>query len=72
MQDRLLESSARINKLLQSGAYIYVCGDASRMAREVQSTLVKIIATEREISSEKAAELVRSFKVQNRYQEDVW
>lgn len=72
VQDRLLESSARINKLLQSGAYIYVCGDASRMAREVQSTLVKIIATEREISSEKAAELVRSFKVQNRYQEDVW
>lgn len=72
VQDKLVEESVKINKLIENGAFIYVCGDASRMARDVQATLAKIIAKERNISDEKGAELIRSFKVQNRYQEDVW
>lgn len=72
VQDRLLEQGAKINELLEAGAFLYVCGDALKMAREVQSTLAKIIATNRSITEEKAAELIRSYKVQNRYQEDVW
>ncbi|ODV80635.1 uncharacterized protein CANTADRAFT_48366 [Suhomyces tanzawaensis NRRL Y-17324] len=72
VQHKLLEQASKINQLIADGAFIYVCGDASRMARDVQNTLVKILAAERNIDEERAAELVRAFKVQNRYQEDVW
>ncbi|KAK6200187.1 FAD binding domain-containing protein [Scheffersomyces amazonensis] len=72
VQHKILEQKDKINKLLESGAFIYVCGDASHMARDVQASFSKILAEGRGISEEKAGELVRSFKVQNRYQEDVW
>ncbi|GEQ66534.1 hypothetical protein JCM33374_g197 [Metschnikowia sp. JCM 33374] len=72
VQDKMLSKAKDLNKLLETGAFIYVCGDASKMARDVQNTLVRIISEERSISLEKASDLVRSLKVQNRYQEDVW
>jgi NADPH-ferrihemoprotein reductase len=72
VQDKLLEHSKKLNELIEAGAFIYVCGDASRMARDVQAALAKIISKERNIAEEKGVELIRSFKVQNRYQEDVW
>ncbi|CAK7901038.1 NADPH--cytochrome P450 reductase [[Candida] anglica] len=72
VQHKLLERAEEINALLEKGAFIYVCGDASKMARDVQQTLTKIISKERNITEERGAELIRGFKVQNRYQEDVW
>ncbi|CAI5759352.1 unnamed protein product [Candida verbasci] len=72
VQHKLLEQSKKINDLLLQGAIIYVCGDASQMARDVQQSFAKIISQERDIPLEKARELTRSLKVQNRYQEDVW
>lgn len=72
VQNKLAEKSKEISQLLQDGAFIYVCGDASRMARDVQAAFVNIIAKERDLSLEKATELVRSYKVQNKYQEDIW
>lgn len=72
VQDKILENSALVDELLSSGAIIYVCGDASRMARDVQAAIAKIVAKSRDIHEDKAAELVKSWKVQNRYQEDVW
>jgi len=72
VQHKILEQSSKINKLLEDGAFIYVCGDASRMARDVQASLAKVVANERGIAEDKAADLLRSYKVQNRYQEDVW
>lgn len=72
VQDKIASRSKEINKLLEDGAFIYVCGDASRMARDVQATFVKLISEERGLLTERATELVRSLKVQNKYQEDVW
>ncbi|EGW35461.1 NADPH--cytochrome P450 reductase [Spathaspora passalidarum NRRL Y-27907] len=72
VQHKLLENSAKINQMLLDGAMIYVCGDAAHMARDVQAAFAKIISDERDISVEKAGVLIRSLKVQNRYQEDVW
>lgn len=72
VQHKIKARSKEINELLEKGAFIYVCGDASRMARDVQNTFVEILIKERGITSDRAAELIRSFKVQNRYQEDVW
>lgn len=72
VQDKLIARADDINNLLEEGAFIYVCGDASKMARDVQATFTKIVSDQRGILNEKAAELIRSLKVQNRYQEDVW
>lgn len=72
VQDKIAAKSSEINALLEEGAFIYVCGDASRMARDVQATFVNILSKERNLLTEKAADLVRSLKVQNKYQEDVW
>lgn len=73
VQHKLLENAKQINHLLENEkANIYVCGDALRMARDVQKALTKIIASERGVDEERAAELIRGLKTQNRYQEDVW
>lgn len=72
VQHKLLEQSEQINNLLKEGAFIYVCGDASKMARDVQKALTTVLSNERGVSEEKAAELIRSLKTQNKYQEDVW
>lgn len=72
VQNKIADRAEEINKLLQDGAFIYVCGDASKMARDVQATFVSIISEKRGLLMEKAADIVRSLKVQNRYQEDVW
>ncbi|KAG5361248.1 NADPH--cytochrome P450 reductase [Yarrowia sp. C11] len=72
VQHRMQEHAKQINDLMQQGAYFYVCGDASRMAREVQATLAKILSDERGIPLSSAEQLVKSLKVQNVYQEDVW
>lgn len=72
VQDKIMTRAKELNEMLQNGAFIYVCGDASRMARDVQATFSKLVSQERNISVEKATELVKSLKIQNRYQEDVW
>lgn len=72
VQDLLKQHSDTIAQLIKDGAFIYVCGDASKMARDVQKALTQIIADSREIHEDRAADIVRSFKTQNRYQEDVW
>lgn len=72
VQHILSNNSAKINTLLAEGAYLYVCGDASRMARDVHLTLTNIVSKERGLDIEKAADLLRSMKLRNVYQEDVW
>lgn len=72
VQHKIAARSKEINELLEKGAFIYVCGDASRMARDVQNTFVEILTKERGVTTERATDLIRSFKIQNRYQEDVW
>ncbi|CUM62954.1 uncharacterized protein PRCAT00000514001 [Priceomyces carsonii] len=72
VQDKVSANASKISKLLEEGAFIYVCGDASKMARDVQNAITKILSTERNITFERAAELIRSYKVQNKYQEDIW
>ena len=44
VQDRLRESAARVWELLEAGGHFYVCGDASRMAADVENALLDILA----------------------------
>src|SRR5207249_6345104 len=45
VQNRMLENAAELFSWLESGAHFYVCGDASRMAKDVDAALPKIIET---------------------------
>lgn len=72
VQDKLKERAQQINTLLLQGAHFYVCGDAMRMAREVNSTLISILATQRSISQSAAEDEIKRLRSDGFYQEDVW
>lgn len=72
VQHKMKENAKEINDLLQQKAFFYVCGDAANMARDVNSLLVKIIAEQRDVPTQKAEEVVKSMRTSNQYQEDVW
>jgi len=72
VQDRMRESAAELWKWLQEGAYFYVCGDAKRMAKDVDLALHEIIAQQGGMSPEAAADYVKALKKADRYQRDVY
>lgn len=68
VQHLLKERAQEINDLLEKKAYIYVCGDAANMAREVNTVLGQIIAQRRGIPESKAEEIVKNMRAANQYQ----
>lgn len=72
VQHKLYELKDEIMKLIDAGGFIYVCGDAARMARDVNDTLCKIISEKKGFSLEKAHDILKNFRTLNKYQEDVW
>lgn len=72
VQDRLRERGAEVWRWLQDGARVYVCGDASRMARDVDQALRQVVATHGHLSDEAAADYVRGMSEQKRYLKDVY
>lgn len=68
VQHRLKERSKDINELLQQKAYVYVCGDAANMAREVNTVLGQIISEERGIPEAKGEEVIKNMRASNQYQ----
>ncbi|POS88402.1 hypothetical protein EPUL_000063, partial [Erysiphe pulchra] len=68
VQDRMLEHAHDINQLLLNKAYFYICGDAANMAKAVLTALHKILSEQRNISEEKAEEIVKSMRALNQYQ----
>jgi sulfite reductase (NADPH) flavoprotein alpha-component len=72
VQNRMLENAAEIWSWLQEGAHFYVCGDASRMAKDVDASLHQIAQTAGDLSKEAAAAYVSNLKSDKRYQRDVY
>jgi sulfite reductase (NADPH) flavoprotein alpha-component len=72
VQDKMQEHAAELYKWLERGAYFYVCGDASRMAKDVESALLDVIAKGSDGTLERAAEYLAAMKKQKRYQRDVY
>lgn len=72
VQDRMLENAPDLWKWLQDGASIYVCGDASHMARDVHSTLCTVIEKQGGMNEESAQDYVATLKEQHRYHRDVY
>lgn len=72
VQDRMREVGADLWRWLAEGAHFYVCGDAKRMARDVERALVDIVAQWGARSTEEAAGFVNGLKKAGRYQADVY
>ncbi|MFM1852075.1 MAG: hypothetical protein RIS54_1759 [Verrucomicrobiota bacterium] len=72
VQDRMRENAAELWAWLEKGAHFYVCGDAKRMAKDVDAALHEIIATHGGMDAEAAAAYVKQLKKDKRYQRDVY
>jgi sulfite reductase (NADPH) flavoprotein alpha-component len=72
VQDRMRESGDDLYAWLESGAYFYVCGDATRMAKDVETALLDIIAQGSGSTLEFANEYLANMKKEKRYQLDVY
>jgi sulfite reductase (NADPH) flavoprotein alpha-component len=72
VQHRMLERSREIYEWLEEGAYFYVCGDKSHMAKDVHETLLQIIEREGNKTRSEAEAYLDNMKAAGRYQRDVY
>ena len=72
VQDRMMEGAGELWAWLEAGAHFYVCGDASRMAKDVDAALHKIVETAGGKSVDEAKAYVAKLKSDKRYQRDVY
>lgn len=72
VQDRMREHSAELWTWIKGGAYFYVCGDARRMAKDVDVALHDVIAQHGGMDADAAVDYVKQMKKDHRYQRDVY
>ena len=72
VQHRMLENATELYAWLEAGAHFYVCGDATRMARDVDDALHRVIEKAGGKSPDAAAAYVQSLKAAKRYARDVY
>ncbi|RXH55099.1 diflavin oxidoreductase [Granulicella sibirica] len=72
VQDRIQEHAADVYAWLERGAYFYVCGDATRMAKDVELALLDAIAKGSNGTLDQANEYLAQMKKDKRYQRDVY
>ena len=72
VQNKMHECSVELYQWLEKGAYFYVCGDATRMAKDVDQALRDIVATQANLSADQATDYVNNLKREKRYLRDVY
>jgi sulfite reductase (NADPH) flavoprotein alpha-component len=72
VQDRMREVGRELWAWLADGAHVYVCGDAKRMARDVEAAWVEIVAAHGARTTDEAIAFVANLKKSGRYQQDVY
>jgi sulfite reductase (NADPH) flavoprotein alpha-component len=72
VQHRMREVGRDLWAWLNDGAHLYVCGDALRMAKDVEAVLTEIVAQESGRTPADAVKFVAELKTQGRYQADVY
>ncbi|CQD42926.1 NADPH-dependent assimilatory sulfite reductase flavoprotein subunit [Yersinia mollaretii] len=72
VQDKLREQGAELWSWIQQGAHIYVCGDANRMAKDVEQVLLDVVAEHGAMDTEQADEYLSELRLARRYQRDVY
>ncbi|MFW0784225.1 sulfite reductase flavoprotein subunit alpha [Gordonia sp. CPCC 206044] len=72
VQDLMRERGADLYAWLADGAHLYVCGDATRMARDVDTALREIVADHADLSADDAQDVIDRLKRDKRYLRDVY
>ncbi|MEM8773676.1 MAG: sulfite reductase flavoprotein subunit alpha [Pseudomonadota bacterium] len=72
VQHRMAQNGKDLYGLLQEGGHFYVCGDATRMAKDVDAALHRVVETHGGMSDEAAIEYVNTLKREKRYVRDVY
>ena len=72
VQDRMLQQGAELYEWLQQGGYFFVCGDAQRMAKDVDKALHTIVVEHGNMSEEDATHYINEMKKEKRYVRDVY
>jgi len=72
VQHRMLENGKELYEWLENGAHFYVCGDAQKMAKDVDMALMQIIQQQGGVTLEKAKDYVKKLHLADRYQADIY
>ena len=72
VQHKIAEHATEVWNWLQQGAHLYVCGDATRMARDVETALIDVIETQGKLSRDDAEDYLNEMREDKRYQRDVY
>ncbi|AKH62663.1 MULTISPECIES: NADPH-dependent assimilatory sulfite reductase flavoprotein subunit [Photorhabdus] len=72
VQDKLREQGEEVWRWIKEGAHLYVCGDANRMAKDVERALLDIISEYGGMDTEQADEFLSELRLERRYQRDVY
>ena len=72
VQHRMIKEGAEIWGWLENGAHFYVCGDAARMAKDVDAALHEIVRKNGGKNAEEAAAYITKLKSDKRYQRDIY
>ncbi len=72
VQDKIRAKGAEVWDWIQQGAHIYVCGDANRMAKDVEQALLELVAEHGGMDTETADEFLSELRIERRYQRDVY
>jgi sulfite reductase (NADPH) flavoprotein alpha-component len=72
VQDKMREAAAELWAMLEKGAHFYICGDAKRMASDVERALTDIIAHHGNRDEAAAKAFIKELRKSGRYQADVY